>query len=234
MIEGMPKHVAIMMDGNGRWAAERGLSRSKGHYKGMLAVKEVIQGAMDLGIKHLTLYAFSTENWTRPKEEVDYIMSLPLIFFKSEIANLMKNRIKVRFIGDIAALPEKTQRVIEETMRKTELNTGLNLNVAMNYGGRADIVQAVRKTISDAQSSSEKGIAIEFAGLQKHLWTGKIPDADLLIRTSGEKRISNFLLLQAAETELWFTDTYWPDFKKAHLSEAIVAYKERKLRHQQG
>ena len=227
--EPIPSHIAIMMDGNGRWATARGLTRTKGHYQGMLAVKDIIQASIELGIKHLTLYAFSTENWTRPKEEVDYIMRLPFIFFRREISNLVKNGIRVRFIGDLEALPDKTRSVIEKTVQATERNQGLSLNIAINYGGRADIVQATKRYIESFEPGSGTEQPVSFGNFKKFLWTGDLPDADLLIRTSGERRISNFLLLQTADTELWFTDTYWPDFNKIHLLEAATDYRKRKL-----
>lgn len=222
----LPKHIAIMMDGNGRWAKRRGLPRSAGHYAGMQTMRQTISMCHKNGIESLTLYAFSTENWKRPKDEVDYIISLVSEFVQeTNVHELNENNIKVFFIGDISKFPEETQQVMRNVVDQTEENTGLKVYFAMNYGGKSDIIQAVRsivKTKNVGEITEEE--------FEQFLYTGNNPCPDLLIRTSGEKRLSNFLLWQSAYTELWFTDEMWPDFNEELLYASILDYQNRKKR----
>ncbi|MGB9808596.1 MAG: isoprenyl transferase, partial [Caldanaerobacter sp.] len=228
--ERLPQHIAIIMDGNGRWAQKRGLPRIYGHKAGVNAVREVIRASGELQIKYLTLYAFSTENWKRPKEEVNFLMDLLVEYLSKEVDELNKNNVVLRFIGDIKNLPEKCQPVIERAEKLTEGNTGLVVNIALNYGGRDEIVKATRricKKVLDGELSPEE-ITEEI--ISHHLYTAFQPDPDLIIRTSGEKRLSNFLLWQSTYSEFWFTEVLWPDFKKKHLLEALLYYQTRKRR----
>jgi len=221
-----PQHIAIMMDGNGRWAKRRGLPRSAGHYAGMQTMRQTISMCHKNGIESLTLYAFSTENWKRPKEEVDYIVRLVSEFVQeTNVRELNDNNIKILFIGDISKFPKKTQESMRRVVDQTENNTGLKVHFAMNYGGRSDILQAIRSIV---KTRNEEEITEE--ELEQFLYSGKNPCPDLLIRTSGEKRLSNFLLWQSAHTELWFTDEMWPDFNEEHLYASILDYQSRKKR----
>ncbi|WP_440111448.1 isoprenyl transferase [Paenibacillus sp. QZ-Y1] len=223
----VPKHIAIMMDGNGRWATRRGLPRSAGHYAGMQTMRETISMCHKNGIASLTLYAFSTENWKRPKEEVDYIISLVVEFVQdATVQELNQNNIKVNFIGDISKFPEETQEAMRKVVELTQANSGMAVYFAMNYGGKNDVVQAIKSYIEDNKETSE----ISEAEFETFLYTGQNPAPDLLIRTSGEKRLSNFLLWQAAYAELWFTDVMWPDFNEQLLYESIQDYQQRKQR----
>ncbi|GIP33490.1 isoprenyl transferase [Paenibacillus sp. J2TS4] len=222
----LPKHIAIMMDGNGRWAKRRGLPRSAGHYAGMQTMRQTISMCHKNGIESLTLYAFSTENWKRPKDEVDYIISLVSEFVQeTNVRELNENNIKVFFIGDISKFPEVTQQAMRKVVDETEENTGLKVYFAMNYGGKSDIIQAVRSIV---KTKNEEEITEE--EFEQFLYTGNNPCPDLLIRTSGEKRLSNFLLWQSAHTELWFTDEMWPDFNEELLYASILDYQNRKKR----
>jgi undecaprenyl diphosphate synthase len=223
----IPKHIAIMMDGNGRWATRRGLPRSAGHYAGMQTMRETISMCHKNGISSLTLYAFSTENWKRPREEVDYIISLVVEFVQdTTVQELNQNNIRVDFIGDISKFPEETQEAMRKVVELTQANSGMAVYFAMNYGGKSDIVQAIKLCIEENKDTSE----ISEAEFEKFLYTGQNPAPDLLIRTSGEKRLSNFLLWQAAYSELWFTDVMWPDFNEQLLYESILDYQQRKQR----
>ncbi|MBD2845253.1 isoprenyl transferase [Paenibacillus sp. IB182496] len=229
--DAMPRHVAIIMDGNGRWAKSRGLPRIAGHHSGMKAVKRITMAADRLGIKYLTLYAFSTENWKRPKEEVDFLMRLPQEFLAIELEDLIRNNVQVRMMGDREELPDFTLDAVEEAIVRTSSNTGLVLNFALNYGGRKELMDAVRKLGTDIQAGRIDADGIEERHLERYLLTGGMPDPDLLIRTSGELRISNFMLWQLAYSELWFTDVYWPEFQDEHFCEAIREYQRRARRY---
>jgi undecaprenyl diphosphate synthase len=228
-LERIPDHIAIIMDGNGRWAVERDLPRHEGHLQGVETVREAVKNCNELGIKVLTLFAFSTENWQRPAWEVNYLMSLPQKYFQTELPQLIKNNVQVRMIGKQEKLPKKVLKVIAEGAAATKNNSGMVLNFALNYGSRSEILTAVNKLIEEASQGNIKRKITE-AGFSKYLYTKDLPDPDLLIRTSGEIRISNFLLWQLAYSELWFTDVYWPDFNKLNLLEAIEAFQQRKRR----
>jgi len=227
--DSIPCHVAIIMDGNGRWAAERGLPRYEGHRQGVETVRSTVRNSNELGIKILTLFAFSTENWQRPPGEVKYLMSLPEKYFKTELPELISKNVRVRLIGDESKLPKKVQRVVNDGAEATKNNSGMILNFALNYGSRLEILMAVNRLIDDAVKGRIKGRVNERL-FSKYLYTSDLPDPDLLIRTSGEQRISNFLLWQLAYSELWFTNVYWPDFSKVHLLEAIYDFQQRKRR----
>lgn len=226
----MPRHIAIIMDGNGRWAKKKGAARIFGHRNAIQAVTEATEGCGELGVKYLTLYAFSTENWGRPKEEVDGLMELLVNTIKKEISNLMDNQVRLVTIGDISHLPLNCQRNLEEAKQTTRNNTGLTVQLALNYSGRWEIVQAARKLALDAQRGKLHPEDITEAMFASLLETGSVPDPELLIRTSGELRVSNFLLWQIAYTELFITQTLWPDFRKEDLYEAICAYQHRERR----
>ena len=227
--DSIPHHVAIIMDGNGRWAAEKGLPRKEGHRRGVETVRSVVKNSNELGIKVLTLFAFSTENWRRPVGEINYLMGLPEVYFKSELPELMRNNVKVNLLGNKEKLPGKVQKTIDDGREATKNNTGMILNFALNYGARTEIIRAVNRLIVDAKEGRISG-AVNEAVFEKYLYTASLPDPDLLIRTSGELRISNFLLWQLAYSELWFTDVYWPDFSKRHLLNAVFDYQQRKRR----
>jgi undecaprenyl diphosphate synthase len=225
----MPTHIAIIMDGNGRWARKRGLPRVAGHRSGIQAVREVVEGAAELGIPVLTLYAFSVENWKRPRTEVSTLMQLLKEYLNKEIENLHRNNIQFRTLGRTDELDASVQRELEKAIQKTGSNTGMIFNVALNYGGRAEVIDAVNRILRiRAKSDGEDITEVEFS---KYLYTAGLPDPDLLIRTSGELRISNFLLWQIAYAEIWVTETLWPDFEKRHLHEAIVAFQKRERRY---
>jgi len=227
----IPAHVAIIMDGNGRWASRRGLPRAAGHRSGMAAIKEIAIAAGELGVKVLTLYAFSTENWKRPREEVDFLMKLPEEFLARELQELNKNNVQIRMIGWKEELPDHTLRAVEEGIRATSGNTGLILNFALNYGSRREMLSGVRKIaelVRDGKISPED---IDEALFSSMLHTHSLPDPDLLIRTSGEQRISNFLLWQLAYTELAFVDVHWPEFTREHFRRAIAMYQRRNRRY---
>lgn len=223
----IPRHVAIIMDGNGRWARRRGLPRIAGHHSGMKNVKKITIAADDIGIEILTLYAFSTENWTRPQDEVDYLMSLPQEFFPLEIDELVKKNVRIRMTGWKEGVPVHTLEAVENAIERTKHNTGLILNFAFNYGSRKELTEAMRELVRDVQSGSLKLEDITEEEYSKRLQTAGLPDPDLLIRTSGELRISNFMLWQLAYTELLFTDLYWPEFSENDFYEAIREYQSR-------
>lgn len=227
--EKLPAHVAIIMDGNGRWALEKGLPRREGHRQGVETVRETVRNSSKLGIKVLTLFAFSTENWRRPACEVNYLMSLPEKYFDSELPELVRNNVRVRQIGNSAGLPRRVQKAINDGAEETKNNTGMVLIFALNYGARAEILMAINKLLADQAEGKVKG-EIDEKIFSNYLYTVGIPDPDLLIRTSGEMRISNFLLWQLAYSELWFTEVYWPDFSRLHLLEAVFEYQQRKRR----
>lgn len=230
----IPRHIAIIMDGNGRWAAERGEPRSFGHQAGVDAVRRITAACTRLGVKFLTLYTFSTENWNRPADEVSALMGLVLSSLEDEI--FMKNNVRFRVIGDIKRLPEDVQKKLQETMEHTAQNTAMTMVVALSYSARWEIVEAMRVTVREAIALSEDGNCEDVVqklteeAFCNHLETRFMPDPDLLIRTGGELRISNFLLWQIAYAELYFCDIYWPDFKEQDLQRAIVSYQRRQRR----
>ncbi|PLS16708.1 isoprenyl transferase [Bacillus sp. M6-12] len=225
-----PDHIAIIMDGNGRWAKKRALPRIAGHHEGMKVVRKITKLANTLGVRTLTLYAFSTENWKRPKPEVEYLMKLPEEFLGTFLPELIEENVRVQMMGDKTALPQHTRLAIEKAMLGTQNNDGLILNFALNYGSRAEIINAVNQVLIDAKSGIIDGNVSEEA-FSNYLMTGGLTDPDLLIRTSGEIRLSNFMLWQLAYTEFWFTDVLWPDFKEEHFLEAIEVYQRRSRRY---
>lgn len=229
----IPKHICIIMDGNGRWAEKRGLPRTAGHRQGVEAIKDIIKVTSDIGIKYLTLYAFSTENWKRPKKEIEAIMNLLVEYLHRELENLHKNNVKIVTIGDISVLPTKVYEEVKRAIHKTKHNTGLQVNVALNYGGRSEIVMAIQEIASKVANNELNIEDIDEELISNHLYTAGIPDPDLLIRTGGDWRISNFLLYQIAYTELWFSDAtvYWPDFSVEHYLDAISDFQNRQRRY---
>jgi undecaprenyl diphosphate synthase len=226
-----PNHVAIIMDGNGRWAKARGLPRVAGHRRGADAVRRVVRGAGELGIPVLTLFAFSTENWTRPADEVADLMGLLRHYLRSELDELLKNGAKLRVIGDRAGLPDDIVRDISDAEQMTRANSRIDVNICINYGARAEILQATRSLARQVAAGELSPDRIDEDRFERELLTAGVPDPDLLIRTSGEQRISNFLLWQCAYAELVFVDTLWPDFSKEHLEQAIVEFRRRERRY---
>ena len=226
----IPTHIAIIMDGNGRWAKRRGLPRVAGHREGVKSVRDVVEACAQLGVKYLTLFAFSTENWRRPKEEIDTLMKLLIKTLRSETEKLHKNDIKLMAIGDIDSLPKEVRQELKEAMEKTKNNKRMVLNLALSYSGRWEIIEAVKEIARDVKKGKVKIEEIDDKLFSNYLKTAGIPDPDLLIRTSGELRISNFLLWQIAYTELYITDCLWPDFRRKHLYEAIRDYQRRERR----
>lgn len=225
----IPQHIAIIMDGNGRWAKKRGLPRSAGHLVGVKTVRRIVETSSNIGIKFLTMYAFSTENWKRPKDEVSTIMSLFKIYLKKEISTFNKNDVRLNVIGNIGDLSDDLQKILDNALKKTSANKGLTFTLAINYGSRQEITNAVKNIVNDV----EKGIItkeINESIISRYLYTSDLPDPDLLIRTSGEMRISNFLLWQLSYAEIWVTDTYWPDFGQAEYVKAILDYQNRQRR----
>ena len=226
-----PAHVAIIMDGNGRWAKKRGLPHVAGHAAGAKAVRECLEAAVELGIRYLTLYSFSSENWTRPAEEVSGLMSLFVDVLERELTNLQRQRIRLSVIGEMDQLPTKTREAFARVIAKTADNDGLTLVVALNYGGRHEITQAARALAQDVADGVIGVDAIDEKALAARLYTAQIPDPDLLIRTSGEMRVSNFLLWQIAYSELWLTSTLWPDFDRTDLLRAVIDFQKRDRRY---
>jgi undecaprenyl diphosphate synthase len=227
----IPNHVAVIMDGNGRWAKQKGKFRVFGHKNGVNSVRETIEAAAEIGVKVLTLFAFSTENWSRPKKEVDTLMSLLATSLKNELKSLQDNKIQLRAIGNLDNLPEKAHKELDEVISKTSNNKRMILNLALSYGSRAEIVNAVKSISKKVVNNELKIENIDEKTINNHLYTFSLPDVDFLIRTSGEKRISNFLLWQIAYAELYFTNTLWPDFKKQDFFEAIKEYQNRERRY---
>jgi len=225
-----PGHVAIIMDGNGRWAKKRGLPHVAGHSAGAKAVRECIAAAIELGIGYLTIYSFSSENWTRPAEEVSGLMSLFVEVLERELTNLQRWHVRVLVIGQMDALPANTHEAFDRVIAKTADNDGLTLVVALNYGGRVEIAEAARELAREAAAGRLDPETIDEDALARHLYTSQIPDPDLLIRTSGEMRISNFLLWQIAYSELWVTSTLWPDFDRTDLLRAVIDFEKRERR----
>lgn len=226
----LPEHIAVIMDGNGRWAKKQGAARVFGHKNAIKAVRDVVEGSAELGIKHLSLYAFSTENWARPKREVDALMQLLVSTIKNEMKTLLKNNVRLTAIGDLRRLPEKCYNELDYAINHTASNDGLNLILALNYSGKWDIMQAVKKSVEYAQENKINSEDIENSLYESFLSTAGIPDPELLIRTSGEFRISNFMLWQMAYTEIYITEVLWPDFRKENLVEAIKNYQQRERR----
>ncbi|TXK81943.1 isoprenyl transferase [Paenibacillus sp. N3.4] len=230
-LDKVPAHIGIIMDGNGRWAKQRGLPRVAGHHSGMKNVKKITMAANDLGVKVLTMYAFSTENWKRPKDEVDFLMKLPQEFFPKEIEELIQNNVRIRMTGWKEGLPDYTLKAIEGAIERTKNNTGLILNFALNYGSRKEIMMGVQEMIRDVQAGKLQTEELDEAIFSSYMLTSELPDPDLLIRTSGELRLSNFLLWQLAYSELWFTEAYWPEFTETLFLEAIAEYQRRARRY---
>ncbi len=226
----LPSHIAVIMDGNGRWALKQGHDRVFGHHKGVDAVREIAEAAAELGVKYLTLYTFSTENWNRPKFEVDALMSLFVDTIEKEIPTLNKNNIRLNAIGDVESLPEENRKRLKETMRKTKQNDRMVLTLALSYSARWEILEAVKSIIREEGSLDAKDVHLTEELFASHLNTSDMPDPELVIRTSGEMRISNFLLWQIAYAELYFTPKLWPEFGKQDLYEAIVDYQNRERR----
>jgi undecaprenyl diphosphate synthase len=226
----LPRHVAVIMDGNGRWAQRRGLSRIEGHRRGKDSVRAVVETARRLGIPYLSLFAFSTENWQRPRREVDALMRLLLRYLRTEVNKLMKNEVRVLAIGDTARLPDPVRRELERVIELTRDNTRLTVGLCVSYGGREDIVAATRRIAREVRAGRLDPEAIDQATFASQLSTTGFPDPDLLIRTSGEMRVSNFFLWQIAYTELYVTETLWPDFREAEFVHALVHFQQRERR----
>lgn len=225
-----PRHVAVIMDGNGRWAVRRGLPRTAGHRAGVEALKGIVQACPDLGIEILTAYAFSTENWKRDKSEVDFLMGLLVEYCRSEVDTLNRNGVCIRAIGRIDELPPLQRTEIQRAMELTRNNNRLILNLAVNYGAHAELVDAMRQIAHEVQAGSLTPEEIDEQLVERHLYTAGLPDPDLLIRTGGEMRLSNFLLWQASYTEIWVSDVAWPDFTRRHLQQAIQDFQQRERR----
>ncbi|NEM99577.1 isoprenyl transferase [Pontibacter burrus] len=226
----LPKHIAVIMDGNGRWAKQRGGIRIFGHKNAITAVRETVEAAADLGVEYLTLYAFSTENWSRPESEVSALMQLLVTSIRKEASSLNKNNIRLQTIGNTESLPKSCQRELMEAMELTKGNTRMTLVLALSYSGRWDLTHAMRKISAKVEQGELSSDDINESVVANHLATAGMPEPELLIRTSGEMRISNFLLWQLAYTELYITELLWPDFRKQHLYEAIIAYQRRERR----
>ncbi|MCL6295412.1 isoprenyl transferase [Jejuia spongiicola] len=226
----LPKHIAIIMDGNGRWAKQKGMLRAFGHENGTKAVREAVETSAELGIENLTLYAFSTENWNRPKLEVQTLMKLLVSSLKKEIKTLQENNIKLSAIGNLNTLPKKVYKELQEVIESTKNNQRMTLTLALSYGSREEILNTVKEISIKVKNNIISPEKIDESIINEHLYTQNLPDVDLLIRTSGEQRISNFLLWQIAYAELYFTSTLWPDFTKQHLYEAIIEYQKRERR----
>lgn len=226
----VPKHIAIIMDGNGRWAKSKNLPRSFGHKAGVEAIRDIVKECNELGVEYLTLYAFSTENWKRPKNEVGTLMSLLVEYLKGEFDELNRNNVIINSIGNISMLPDVCQKELLSAYERTKNNTGLTLNLALNYGGRNEIIQAFKGMYNDIEEGKLNVEDIEDCTVNEYLYTKDIPDPELMIRTSGEQRLSNFLLWQLAYAEFWFTDTYWPNFTKKELRKAVYDYQNRDRR----
>lgn len=226
----LPSHIAVIMDGNGRWAKKHGKPRIFGHRNGVKSVREVTEAAAEIGISYLTLYAFSTENWSRPQLEVNALMSLLVDTLRNEIETLMKNNIRLNAIGDIHKLPKKTEKALLEGIHETSMNDRMTLTLALNYSARWEIKEAAKALATDVQEGVLEPGDIDENTFQRYLTTSNMPDPELMIRTSGEKRISNFLLWQSAYTELYFTDIFWPEFRKEDFYAAIVDFQMRERR----
>ncbi len=226
----LPKHIAIIMDGNGRWAKERGLNRFEGHQNGVISVREITEAATEIGLKYLTLYTFSTENWNRPQSEVDALMELLIDTIEKETTTLHKNNVRLMMIGDLNRLPINAREKMLRCITQTSSNTGLSLVLALSYSSRWEITNAIKNICTEVKNGKYSTQDINDELISDHLTTKSIPDPDLLIRTSGEERISNFLLWQIAYTELYFTQTHWPEFRKENLYHAIFEFQQRERR----
>ncbi|NBV58085.1 MAG: isoprenyl transferase [Bacteroidetes bacterium] len=226
----MPKHLAIIMDGNGRWAERKGKNRIHGHSYGVKAVKETVEEVAQLNIKYLTLYAFSTENWNRPQDEISVLMKLLVNTLRTELEKLLENRIKLNVIGSIQELPDIVQNELEHVVEQTKNNSEMTLTLALSYGGREELTNALKQLAYKVKDDLISPENIDQSIINEHLYTQNLPDVDLLIRTSGEKRISNFLLWQIAYAELYFSKALWPDFTKKHLHKALISYQKRERR----
>jgi undecaprenyl diphosphate synthase len=226
----LPSHIAIIMDGNGRWAKEQGQDRLFGHYNGVESVRNIVEGCAELGVGYLTLYAFSTENWDRPEDEVNGLMELLVDTIRNEVETLNKNNIRLHVIGNLKMLPEYARNEMQEALEMTSKNTGLNLIMALSYSSRWEIVNAVQNIASDVKEGKLNADEVTAKTFERYLCTSNIPDPQLMIRTSGEYRISNFLLYQLAYSELYFTNTRWPDFRKENLYTAILDFQGRERR----
>jgi undecaprenyl diphosphate synthase len=226
----IPKHIAIIMDGNGRWAKERNLPRTMGHKAGVETIRPIVKECSRLGVEYLTLYAFSTENWKRPQDEVDAIMNLLVQYLTKEFEELNKNNVVINSIGEIKKLPEQCRKELNKAYEKTKNNTGLTLNLALNYGGRDELLHAFKDIMKDIQEGKIDESEVDEQTIADHLFTAGMPDPDIIIRPSGELRLSNFLLWQSAYSELWFSDIKWPDFKKEDLQKAIHDFQIRDRR----
>jgi len=227
----LPSHIAVIMDGNGRWAKKRSLPRVSGHRQGIKSVREIVETSARIGLKVLTLYAFSVENWKRPRTEVNTLMNLLREYLHKELQTLLKNNIRFEVIGRWHELPKAVADDLEWGRQKTKSNTGLLFNIALNYGGRTELVDAFRNILKEQSRNGNDPEALTEETISEHLYTSGMPDPDLLIRTSGELRISNFLLWQIAYAEIWVTDVLWPDFRKQHLYQAIIDYQKRERRY---
>jgi len=226
----LPEHIAIIMDGNGRWAKQKGMLRAFGHENGTKSVRQTVEACAELGVKNLTLYAFSTENWNRPKLEVQTLMKLLVSSLKKEIKTLQSNNIKLAAIGNLNTLPKKVFKELHEVIEQTKDNNRMTLTLALSYGSREEIINTVKEISIKVKNNIISPDKIDESIINEHLYTQNLPDVDLLIRTSGEQRISNFLLWQIAYAELYFTSILWPDFTKQHLYEAIIEYQKRERR----
>ncbi|HJG32745.1 MAG TPA: isoprenyl transferase [Jeotgalicoccus aerolatus] len=226
----VPEHIAMIMDGNGRYAKLRNLPRIKGHYEGMQNVKRIVRHAADINLKYLTLYAFSTENWARPKSEVNYLLKLPTDFLSTFLPELIEKNVKVKTIGDFEALPKHTRKAVSTAIDKTAENTGLTLVFALNYGGRDELIGAVKDIAADISAGKLQADNIDSKTIDDYLMTKNMPDPEMIIRTSGEYRLSNFLLWQASYSELFFSNTLWPEFSTDELDDLILQYQKRERR----
>jgi len=226
----LPSHIAIIMDGNGRWAKKRGLLRNLGHKSGAKSVKQVVEACAEINVKYLTLYTFSTENWNRPKLEVELLMKLLISSLKKELKTLQKNNIKLTTIGNVDSLPKSVHKELMDVIEKTKNNTRLTLSLALSYGSREELIKTIKEISLKVKNNLISPENIDKSVINNHLYTRNLPDVDLLIRTSGEQRISNFLLWQIAYAELYFTEVLWPDFTKENLFEAILNYQNRERR----
>lgn len=231
LLDKIPSHIAIIMDGNGRWAKRRGLPRVAGHREGMNVIKNIVKACNSIGVNTLTLYAFSTENWKRPKSEVDFLMRLPERFLSVELPKLIEENVRVRITGEIEKLPDFTKKAVNKAVNSTRHNDGLVLNFALNYGSRAELIDAFREMYEDVEKGLLTKNDINESTVSNYLMTRGLEEPDLLIRTSGEMRLSNFMLWQLAYAEFWFTDVLWPDFTQENFYEAIKAYQRRQRRY---
>ncbi|WP_077619596.1 isoprenyl transferase [Bacillus sinesaloumensis] len=227
----VPEHIAIIMDGNGRWAKKRGLPRVAGHKEGISAVIKIVKAAVKCNVKVLTLYTFSTENWKRPKSEVDTILRLPKEFLHLYLPELISNNVRIEAIGDMENLPSHTQEAIQYAINRTRDNDGLVLNFALNYGSRHELLNAMKAMLKDMNEAKLSPDELDEQMVSRYLYTSNLPEPDLLIRTGGERRLSNFLLWQLAYTEFWFSDVFWPDFSEKEFMEALEDYRQRKRRY---